>query len=204
MPWLKQFDAISVRETSGVEYVKSLGLECELALDPTVLLDAEDYDCICAERLVSERYVLLFSWLCTDDVVEAAKKVAKDLNLPLYNIVPPPRAMGKGIPRKLDVGPREFLSMIKYAEFVVTNSFHGTAFATTYEKPFVSIVSGKPDLRMKSLLDQLDLSNHLVHLDEIDVDEIMDTDFGKVKEKKKQLRRSSLRYLKDALEVAEC
>lgn len=201
LPWLKQFDAISVREISGVEYVRSLGLECELTLDPTVLLDAKDYDSICAERLIPEKYVLLFSWMCTDDVIEAAKKVAKELNLPLYNIVPPPRAMGKGVPRKLDVGPREFLSMIKYAEFVVTNSFHGTAFATTYEKPYISVVSGKADLRMESLLKQLDLSDHLVSLNEINVQKILKTDYHEVQMKKRELRKSSMEYLYRALKV---
>ncbi|MDY6291074.1 MAG: polysaccharide pyruvyl transferase family protein [Succiniclasticum sp.] len=199
LSWLKQFDAISVRETSGVAYVRSLGLPCSLCLDPTVLLDAEEYEQICSERLISEKYVLLFSWMCTDDVVEAAKMVARKLNLPLYNIVPPPRAMFKGVKRKLDVGPREFLSMIKNAEFVVTNSFHGTAFSTTFEKPYASIVANKPDLRMKSLLEQLGLESHLVTADQIDINTLLNTDYSKVKEKKEALRRDSLTYLKNAL-----
>lgn len=201
LPWLKQFDSISVRETSGADYVRSLGLECELTLDPTILLDAEDYDSVCMKRIIHEKYILLFSWLCTDDVVESAKKVAKEMNLPLYNIVPPPRAMGKRITRKLDIGPREFLSMIKYAEFVVTNSFHGTAFSITYKKPFVSVISKKPDLRMESLLEQLELSDHLVEKDNIDVKELLKTDFSITNEKKKKLRQSSMSFLKRALEV---
>ncbi|MBR4085149.1 MAG: polysaccharide pyruvyl transferase family protein [Lachnospiraceae bacterium] len=203
LPWLKQFDAISVREISGVEYLKSLAIDCEITLDPTILLDAEEYDSICADRIIQEKYVLLFSWMCTDDVVEAAKMVAKELNLPLYNIVPPPRAMGKGIPRKLDIGPREFLSMIKYADFVVTNSFHGTAFATTYKKPYVSIVSGKPDLRMESLLKQLGLSDHLVSKEFINVQRMINTDYSDVQNKKIELRKSSMEYLERALKVDE-
>lgn len=50
LPWLKKFDAVSVREQDGVEYVKSKGIDCTLALDPTVLLDKEDYEKICPER----------------------------------------------------------------------------------------------------------------------------------------------------------
>lgn len=199
LPWLKQFDSISVRETSGVEYVRSLGLECSLCLDPTVLLDADDYESICVDRIIPEKYILLFSWLCTDDVVQAAKKVGKELNLPVYNIVPPPRAMFKGIRRKLDVGPREFLIMIKNAEFIVTNSFHGTAFSTTFEKPYASIVTGKADLRMKSLLEQLGLENHLVTKDELDVKRLLDTDYENVSKKKGAVRKESLEYLKNAL-----
>lgn len=200
LPWLKQFDAISVRETSGVEYVRSLGLDCTLCLDPTVLLDAQDYEPICAERVVDQQYVLLFSWSCTKEVLTAAKLVAKRLGLPLLNIVPPPRAAFKGIPRKLDVGPREFLSMVKNASFVVTNSFHGTAFSTTFEKPYISVVSGSPDTRMSSLLSQLGLEDHLTTADTMNLDAMFATDYGTVTGKKKALRKDSLAFLKNALD----
>lgn len=199
LPWLKQFDAISVREQSGVDYIKSLGLNCEISLDPTILLDKEDYDEICRERLVKNKYILMFGWETNQDLIDAAKKIGRELNLPILNIVPPPRAMFCGIQRKLDVGPREFLSMIKHAEFIVTNSFHGTAFSTTFEKPYVSIVSGHADTRMKSLLRQLGLSDHLVSKDNVDVRKMMDTDFSSVRDKKRALRQSSFDYLKRAL-----
>lgn len=199
LPWLKQFDAISVREISGVEYVKSKGLACHLALDPTVLLDAEDYEPICTPRQIKEKYVLLFGWNTNNDLVKVAKYISKKLHLPVYNIVPPPRAMFKGIPRKLDVGPCEFLSMIKNAEFVVTNSFHGTAFSITFERPFVSVVTAKADVRMESLLKQLGLSDHLVTRDTVDVERMIDTDFKAVRTKKTSLRKSSFEYLEKAL-----
>lgn len=200
LPWLKLFDAISVREKSGVEFVKSLNLSCTLTLDPTILLDKEEYERICTERLIKEKYILLFSWSCTKDVIKAAKKVSEDLNLPVYNIVPPPRAISLGIKRKLDVGPKEFLSMIKYADFVVTNSFHGTAFSITFEKPYVSVVdNGHPDPRMKSLLDQLGLSDHLVGLSKLDTNALMDTDYTRVKSKKVELRKESIGFLEKAL-----
>lgn len=201
MPWLKQFDAISVREESGVNYLKENGIDCELVLDPTVLLDKEDYDLICTERLIEKPYVLLFSWSCGKDVVNAAKIVARELNLPLVTLTPPPRTMLSGIKRKLDVGPREFLSMIKFADFVVTDSFHGTAFSTTYEKPYVSIVSGgKADTRMESLLKQLGLSEHLVDVSHMNIEKMKNTDFVSVREKKYKLRKNSYSFLKNALE----
>ena len=199
LPWLKQFDAISVREISGVEYVKSKGLDCTLTLDPTVLLDKEDYEPICAPRQIEGKYVLMFGWNTNKDLIEVAKKVSKELGLPVYNIVPPPRAMFCGIPRKLDVGPCEFLSMIKHAEFVVTNSFHGTAFSTTFERPYVSVVTGKADTRMESLLSQLGLSDHLVTKDNIDVKKMLTTDYSKVRERKAALRQTSFDFLKNAL-----
>lgn len=199
MPWLKQFDAVSVREQDGVEYLRSRGVKCELTLDPTILLDSTDYDSIATKRLVPEKYIVMFGWNTNGDLISAAKKISKELGLPVYNIIPPPRGMFCGIKRKLDVGPCEFLSMIKHAEFVVTNSFHGTAFSTTFEKPYVSVVSGKPDTRMASLLNQLGLSDHLVTKDKIDVRAMMNTDFTKLREKKAALRKSSFNFLKNAL-----
>ncbi len=200
LPWLQTFDKISVREISGVEYVRSLGLDCQICLDPTVLLDKNDYEQICADRIVDKKYVLLFSWACTSEIVRAAKEVGRMLDLPVINIVPPPRAMFSGLERRLDVGPREFLSMIKHAEFVVTNSFHGTAFATTFEKPYASlVVNNKYDLRMKSLLEQLGISYHLTDANDIDLTRLFATDYMKVRERKQALRQSSFEFLSEAL-----
>lgn len=204
LPWLREFDAISVRESSGQEYLTSRGIDSTLALDPTLLLDANQYNAICAERQINDKYVLMFSWNCNNDVIEAAKRVSQKLGYPLYHITPPPRALFSGINRKLDAGPREFLSLIKNAEFVVTNSFHGTAFSTTFEKPYISIVSGKADPRMASLLKQLGLSDHLVCVDDIDIDRIMNTDFESVRNKKVELRKSSFDFLKSVLEDNIC
>lgn len=200
VPLLKEFDFISVREQSGVDLLDAFGINCEIALDPTVLLDQEEYEIICRERLIPEPYVLLFSWSCGDEVVKAAKNVASELGLPLISITPPPRLMFSGIRRKLDVGPCEFLSMIKYAEFVVTDSFHGTAFSTNFEKPYISVVSnGKTDPRMESLLKQLGLGDHLVDSMHIDVPKMKGTDFNKITDKKSVIRRESMEFLNKAL-----
>jgi len=203
LPWLKQFDAVSVRELSGQDYLKTRGIESTVTLDPTILLDAEQYNEICAERQIAEKYILMFSWNCNRDVIRAAKKVSKEMGYPLYQLTPPPRAMFKGVSRKLDVGPKEFLSLIKNAEFVVTNSFHGTAFSTTFEKPYVSVVTKKADPRMESLLKQLGLEDHLVNVDDINIEKMKKTDYKKVNEKKVVLRADSYKFLKSALEVGE-
>lgn len=199
MPWIREFDAISVREQDGYDYLRRKGVDCTLTLDPTLLLDKEDYAPICAERLIEGKYILMFGWNTNADLIEAAKRVSARLGLPVYNIVPPPRGMFCGIPRKLDVGPCEFLSMVKHAEFVVTNSFHGTAFSTTFEKPYVSVVTGQADTRMHSLLEQLGLADHLVTKDKIDIDGMFATDFASVSEKKTALRQTSFDFIKTSL-----
>lgn len=199
LPWLKKFDCISVRETNAQIYLNSKGIKTEVCLDPTILLDKEEYDVICEERLIKDPYILMFGWNTNNDLIEVAKRASEYYKLPVFNIVPPPRGMFKGIRRKLDVGPKEFLSMIKYADFIVTNSFHGTAFSATYEKPFVSVVTGNPDDRMKSMLDQLGLGHRLCTKEEVDFSKIKADDFLNVKHNKNILRSVSFDYLSRAL-----
>lgn len=201
LPWIKEFDAVSVREISGYEYLKSRGIYCDLVVDPTLLLDADDYNKICADRIIDEKYILLFGWNTNSDLVEAAKMISSKMGLPVYNIVPPPRAIFSGTKRKLDVGPCEFLSMVKHSEFVVTNSFHGTVFSTIYNKPYVSLVSGKADTRMHSILKQLGLENRLITKEKIVVDDLMSADYEDVNNRKRSLCKSSIEYLKRALGV---
>lgn len=199
LPWIKRFDYISVREENAKKYLEDRGIKCEISLDPTILLDKDDYNCICDERIVKEPYILMFGWNTNHDLIKAAKKASKYFQLPIYNIVPPPRGMTKGVKRKLDIGPKQFLSMIKYANFIVTNSFHGTVFSTIYEKPFVSVISEKPDERMKSVLDQLGLEHRLCKVEDIDFSIIKESDYKDVKRKKTVLREKSLKYIEFAL-----
>lgn len=203
IPWLKDFDAISVREQSGLDYLKKKGIECDICIDPTLLLDKEDYRAVAREPSDAPKdYILLFSWATTPDVVSAAKEVGKHFGLEVINIVPPPRAMFSGIKRKLDVGPAEFLWLIDNASFVVTNSFHGTVFSTIFEKPYVSIYKTKPDTRMQSILDFLGLSDRLVTANDLDgvfLDAVVDHDYAGKREKLCALRTSSLDYLRQNL-----
>lgn len=200
MPWIKAFDYLSMREESGVELLRNKGLKCEWVLDPTLLLQCEDYDKIANKRIIQEPYVLLFSWNGAAEAVAIAKAVSKKLGCKAYYIVPPPRAMFCGIERKLDVGPKEFLSLIKHADFVVTNSFHGTVFSTIYQKPFISAIANNPDTRRASLMKQLGLENHLMNPINMDLDKIYCTDFDSVSERLKPLREHSISYLYNALE----
>lgn len=200
LPWIKEFDSLSMREESGVKLLREMGLTCEWVLDPTLLLSANDYDVIAREKLIEDPYVLLFSWDGAKEAVELAKIVAKKMNYKVYYIVPPPRAMFSGIKRKLDVGPREFLSLVKYASFIVTNSFHGTVFSTLYQKPFVSAIKNEVDPRRASLMKQFGLSNHLMSPQTLNLDLIYKTDFSEVEKHISPLREHSLHYLFSALE----
>lgn len=196
VPWLKEFDVISVRESGTEEYLKSLGIPCVTVLDPTLLLDVEEYKKISCASDVKEPFILLFSWNTPKSVVCAAKKLSRMTGVPVLNIVPPPRGMFSGIRRKLDVGPREFLGLMEKADYVITNSFHGTVFSNIFEKKYFYICDKYPDVRIASLLKQLNLQDHIFHsLDTDALHTVEKTDFGEVKKKIEKLRKASFEFI---------
>ncbi len=89
LPWLRTFDALSVREESGAEYLRSLGLPCEVVLDPTLLLDRPAYDAIARAPSLDHPYILLFSWTMTREVCQAARRISAALGRKIISIVPP-------------------------------------------------------------------------------------------------------------------
>lgn len=201
LPWIKQFDALSMREESGANLLRSKGLNCEWVVDPTLLLTQNDYDKIVDDRIIEKEYILLFSWDGAKETIEITKKISKQLNCEAYLIVPPPRAMFCGIKRKLDIGPKEFLNLIKYAKLIVTNSFHGTVFSTVYKKPFISAIKEEADPRRASLMKQFGLEDHLMNPNNYNLDKIFSTDFSIVEKKLSPLREHSINYLYKALGI---
>lgn len=201
LPWIKQFDALSMREESGAKLLRSKGLNCEWVADPTLLLTQNDYDKIVDDRIIEKEYILLFSWDGAKETIEITKKISKQLNCEAYLIVPPPRAMFSGIKRKLDVGPKEFLNLIKHAKLIVTNSFHGTVFSTVYKKPFISAIKEEADPRRASLMKQFGLEDHLMNPNNYNLDKIFSTDFSIVEQKLAPLREHSINYLYKALGI---
>ncbi len=199
LPWITDFDALSMREQSGVDYLCSKGLDCKLVVDPTLLLDKADYDKICEKRIINESYVLLFTWDGSKAATNIAKKIQKMTGVKPVYIVAPPRAMFSGVKRVLDIGPKEFLSLVKHADYVVTNSFHGTVFSIIYKKNFVSVVTGHVDTRRESLMEHLGLTDHLMTELSFDLSTIQNTDYSSVDGKLNSFKKSSMEYLYNAL-----
>ncbi|OUO45394.1 hypothetical protein B5F79_09825 [Olsenella sp. An285] len=201
-PMISTFDALSMRETSGVDLLRSWGFECEHVCDPTLLLGKDDYARIANRDVVPDKpYVLYFAWSGTKDSIEAAKAAEKTFGIPVINIVPPPRAMFSGIRRRLDVGPKEFLGLVESARFVVTNSFHGTVFSAIFGKPFVSITSDPGETRRTSLLKSLGLVDRLRSAEDLNFTELGEFDPSTSRRAISAQREHALEYLKGALAV---
>ena len=161
---LKRFDHLSVRESSGIDIVRRLAeREATCVPDPTLMFD--DYQEITSTTTEKDAYIMSYVLRSAEMVTDVQLLVAEHLGLPL--IVPNDRFLKKRkIGKAIDPTPSQWLGYFRDAKFVVTNSFHGTAFSIILRKPFISVgitgrKSGVND-RAKSLLERLGLQDRFV------------------------------------------
>ncbi len=138
---LPGFDAISVREISAMQSIQQFtDRKVEAVLDPTLLLDAADYEELVEENEDMRRKPYLLSYFLTHDpaVVNYTNLMARKLGLRVIHYFAdyPGRVFPEDAGCFAFAGPGEFLGYIKNAVCIFTNSFHGTCFSCIYRKPF--------------------------------------------------------------------
>lgn len=165
---LNGLDHLSVRESKGVEIIKEItGRDSVHVLDPTLLLDKKEWDNL-SDTLegIPEKYILLYVLHPSTYITELAKVMSEKYGYKIVRICREAVAedADSSIINIIDAGPGEFLYLFSHASFVLTNSFHGTAFSVNFEKPFFSVVSSKKNnnSRLESLLNLLHLQDRLV------------------------------------------
>jgi len=204
---LHEYDAISLREQQFQTELSTLSnQEVEVCIDPTLLLMADDYNKmeICPDGC-PEKYILVYGF---DDKEEpellgkCAEVCANEMQLPIIDI-----SYFK-IKNPCDckyinvVSPGEFLMYIKNATYIVTNSFHGTAFSLIYHKNFLCVERKATASRMKELMLKVGLEKHLVaNFDKKRIEDNMKTkiDYAGVDACISELKEPSIDFLNKAL-----
>lgn len=165
---LKSYKAISVREDMSVNLLKDIiDKDVELVLDPTFLLDIEDWDAVCSERIVGEKYIFAYFLGYREGIDDIVINYARKHNLRVVTI---PYASGiwKRNGRRfrdieiMDASPEMFLSLVKYSECVFTDSFHAIVFSFIFKKQFYVFnrdKQGSMKSRIISLTSILDLQD---------------------------------------------
>lgn len=149
---LARFQTITVRERSGLEILESLGCHGELKDDPVFLLSPHQWDMIADGTGQGEDYVLVYDFFSDNRIKKIAKEYAKERRLRIYAVCPYwQRYADKNF---VTSGPETFVSLVKNASFVVTNSFHAIAFCKIYRRPFEFVE--RPDGMNDRILDFLD------------------------------------------------
>jgi len=188
---IKQFDAVSVREASGVDLCKEhLGIEATHVLDPTLLVQKEDYESLCNRvPRKKESFLAVYCLDVTEDKKRLFNRIAERFNLKC-------RIFSADQDVKLSLP--QWLAMFRDASMVVTDSFHGTVFSILFKKQFYSLINNaRGNARVTSLLDQqLDLGSQIIDEDSTSFSVV---DYEKVDEKLACLKQKSIQFLSENL-----
>lgn len=165
--YLKSFRYISCRENVNAVVLSSLlKRKVEHVLDPTLLLDADDWRSIEIKCDVPDKYVLCYCLGEKKSVREFARKLGLRHGLPVFYIPSNYRDLCyKNV--LFNIGPLEFIYLFRHATYICTDSFHGTAFSINFGKNFYSFYKRKGDVscgdnsRILHLLKEFSLLNRL-------------------------------------------
>lgn len=168
---LKSINHISVRELRGVEIVSEIsGQKAELVCDPTLLLSKDEWLEV-AEPIegLPDKYVLIYQLYSLPFLLDVAKSVAKNLGIKMVRLCKNVDVNNTN-PDIIDltsIGPSQYLTLFDKATFVVTNSFHGTAFCVNFGKDFYSVAlrNRKTNSRQISLLSICGLIDRMIYED---------------------------------------
>ncbi len=159
---LAEYSWLGVREDSAVKRIADWGYESTQVLDPTLLLDRREWDSFTSSKSIGD-YVLVYQIHNNKLVDDCACDVSKRLGTKLVRVSPVLHQITR--PGKFKYLPKvdEFLSLIKKAKCVVTDSFHGTVFSLLFNVPFVEILPANgTSERNESLLRMTGLSHRAV------------------------------------------
>jgi len=159
---LSNFLAVGLREDLMIPYVReNTRVPVQRVVDPTLLLTASDYSSITAPVQEEGDYLLLYSRRYNADMEAYADRFAKEHGWKVVEISL--RAENVSKHRMFyEAGVEEFLSLVKHARFLVTNSFHGMIFGYHFKTPFYAFCREQANSKISECLDLMGLSDRFV------------------------------------------
>ncbi len=195
---ITKLNKISVREESMKTMLEAeTQKEIEVVCDPTLLFEKSFWDKLSCKFFVDRKYIFVYAMWEEDIVTEYAKMLGEKLRLPVVVL--------NRVSKNVDIEgvkfnsatPAEFLGLVRNAEYVISNSFHGTVFSIIFHKKFMAYNSGS---RIHDLLKLLKLENRMMEQDgNVREDIQVDIDWAMTEGKLDLFRASSMKFLEDAL-----
>ena len=194
---LNNFNYIGLREKDKLSFVASM-VKCPVhkVIDPTLLLTSEDYRSILKEPTIADPYLLLYSRRDNPRMQVFAENTAKSNGWKIVEISLNAKNADKHIMR-YDAGVEEFLGLVKNAEMVITNSFHGMIFAVQFRRPFFIFSRNLCDTKISEILELFGLKNRLI-ADTIP-QHMVNIDYERVHDRISKAREDSLSILQQEL-----
>lgn len=151
---IEDFLFVSVRENSFKNYLYSeFNKQVELCCDPTLLLEFQDYIELIEKSIYKKKYLFVYTIQDSKEVQNFANQVARTNNLAVIS-------NKNCIPFWMNCSPKDFLNWMYHAEYIITNSFHGTIFSIIFHKKFLSYIkmeNGSINQRIYDLLNDVNL-----------------------------------------------
>lgn len=198
---LSKYKYLTVREDSAVQLIQKFGLTVQQVIDPTLLLSSEEWLKLCG-GIQKGKYILVYQLHNDSQLGVYAKKIAKAKGLPLIRLSTSFHQILR--PGRLVWNPEitKFLKYIAGAECLITDSFHGTAFAINLNVQFIEILpNNSTGTRNQSILKLTGLTNRIL----TDVNDISlafkKINYTEVNKIIQQERLKSIRILKHMLEA---
>lgn len=202
---LKKYDAVSMREVAGSQYIESfIDKPVPIVLDPTLLLTSKKYDKLISNKpLIKGEYIFVYSPWSNDDVYEMAYALGQKYNKKVV--------VSQGLRNKHEmlrwsskfkiyaaVGPKEFLNLCKNAFIVCCGSFHAVVFSILFRKSFF-VLDGMNDNRVSTLLRLTHLQSRSFSLLDDYLSAPLYIDYTSALSNLEIERQKSLEWLKDNL-----
>lgn len=211
--YLSRFSEISLREKSYIGIVNELsGKNCVSTLDPTMLLDKEEYDLLVEEpEMHEEPYILYFSYSFGDEglgSVETVNRFARKYDLSVKHTFQTEGSLERKLLVKdggciLHSGIGEFLWYVKNAAMVVTNSFHGAVFSIIFRKPFYICYPQIRKCRQENLVALLNLQDRVIERYKKPNKINLEMDYAAIYSIIRREREKSVDYLRRIVESVE-
>lgn len=211
--FLNRIDHVSIREDTGVKLAKELSnLDAKLVCDPTILLTKDEWEEVAAkDRIIEDKYILCYFLGSNIEHRKFAERLKEKTGYKIVSLnhadeyVKYSDVFADITP--YDIGPKEWINLIKNAEYVCTDSFHGTVFSLIYNKIFFNFrryssnAKASTNSRLDSLLNIVGISNERILSGDENLDKVLDykIDYSYVNKKLDDFRKNSKEWLLNAL-----
>ena len=198
---LKRYTAISLRELSGVKIVEGLGIKNSVSvLDPTLLLTGQEWRKLSSGKYCGDKYILVYNLNRNPKIDSYAKELSNQMGLEVRYLSYQLHEFYKTGKMFCNPQVEDFLALIDGAQYVITDSFHATAFSLNFNKEFVIVYPGKYSTRLQSILEILGLMDRVAK-DEKDMSIVKSKiDYDSVNKILEAERIKSLNWLAFALD----
>ena len=202
---LVDYAAISVRESVSAKQLSDLiGKEVQWVVDPTLLRDRVFWEQLtCGIPRRKKKYLLCYFLENKEWYFNYAKTIAKKLHLEIVLLPNRWDYLSSEYVVKTGVGPKEFVSLIRHSDYVLTDSYHGSIFSMIFERDFQYLLRFNMDdpnsqnIRIQSLFDYLNLNDRIVFNEMENKPALRIKDYSIITSKIDIQRKKSQKYLWD-------